>query len=169
MKILTTALAAAAFLAPVGAQATVVFNVNGTFQGGGTLTGTFSTNNSFTALEAVNLTATAFGTNTYTNVASASVSILPLFMQFNLVTPLRQLHLIFSPTLSASGATIAAGSYEAQGNLNNFRNLSGTVTAATPSGAVPEPATWAMMLTGFAAVGWGMRRKQRPSARLNFA
>lgn len=25
---------------------------------------------------------------------------------------------------------------------------------------VPEPATWAMMLLGFVAVGWGLRRKQ---------
>lgn len=167
MKILTAALAATAFLIPASAQATVIFNVNGTFQGGGTLTGTFSTNDTFTALEAVNLTTTAFGTNNYTNVASGSLSILPNFMQFNLSTPLRQLNIFFSPALSASGATIGAGSYEAQGNINNWRALSGTVTAATA--AVPEPATWAMMLVGFAAIGLGMRRKQRPSMRLNFA
>ena len=30
-----------------------------------------------------------------------------------------------------------------------------------PSGAVPEPATWAMMLLGFGAVGVSMRRRRR--------
>ncbi len=36
--------------------------------------------------------------------------------------------------------------------------------------AVPEPATWAMMLVGFMAVGFGLRRRKRPgAARLRFA
>jgi hypothetical protein len=30
--------------------------------------------------------------------------------------------------------------------------------------SVPEPATWAMMLTGFAAVGFALRRRKRPAA-----
>jgi outer membrane lipase/esterase len=34
------------------------------------------------------------------------------------------------------------------------------------SGAVPEPATWIMMLLGFGAIGFGMRRQRRVSARL---
>ena len=31
----------------------------------------------------------------------------------------------------------------------------------TPGGAVPEPATWAMMLMGFGAAGYAMRRRRR--------
>jgi len=31
---------------------------------------------------------------------------------------------------------------------------------------VPEPATWAMMLIGFGAVGWTVRRKRRPAASM---
>jgi len=31
--------------------------------------------------------------------------------------------------------------------------------------AVPEPATWAMMLLGFSAIGFAMRRKRRPALR----
>ena len=43
----------------------------------------------------------------------------------------------------------------------------GTTSSFTlnSTAAVPEPATWAMMLLGFGAVGFGMRR-QRKSARL---
>ena len=37
---------------------------------------------------------------------------------------------------------------------------SGTVNVAPP---VPEPATWAMMLLGFGAVGFAMRRRRRPA------
>ncbi len=36
----------------------------------------------------------------------------------------------------------------------------GTVNVAPP---VPEPATWAMMLMGFGAVGFAMRRRRRPA------
>ena len=35
--------------------------------------------------------------------------------------------------------------------------------------AVPEPATWSMMLLGFGAVGYSMRRKQRVSTHVRFA
>jgi len=44
--------------------------------------------------------------------------------------------------------------------------FSGTLSFA----AVPEPATWAMMLVGFGAVGFGMRRRQaRTAPRLQAA
>jgi hypothetical protein len=44
----------------------------------------------------------------------------------------------------------------------------GTVTF-TPTPAVPEPATWAMMLFGFAGVGFGMRRRKKQETRVRFA
>lgn len=37
---------------------------------------------------------------------------------------------------------------------------SGTINVAPP---VPEPATWAMMLLGFGAIGYAMRRRRRPA------
>jgi hypothetical protein len=36
----------------------------------------------------------------------------------------------------------------------------------TPQAAVPEPATWAMMLLGFGATGFAMRRKRRETRHL---
>ncbi len=41
-------------------------------------------------------------------------------------------------------------------------SYSGTLNVARVSGAVPEPATWAMMLLGFAGVGFAMRRRRQP-------
>ena len=41
-----------------------------------------------------------------------------------------------------------------------------TFGSATPGGAVPEPATWAMLIMGFGAIGGTLRRR---SARIAFA
>lgn len=38
-----------------------------------------------------------------------------------------------------------------------------------PSGAVPEPSTWAMMLVGFGAIGYGSRRRRTSSKTLQAA
>ena len=43
------------------------------------------------------------------------------------------------------------------------------VTSRTSDSAVPEPATWAMMLAGFGAIGFAMRRKRRQAVNYNFA
>jgi hypothetical protein len=44
------------------------------------------------------------------------------------------------------------------GNNNDTGDLGGTVTI-NPA-AVPEPATWALMLLGLGAVGWQLRRRK---------
>jgi hypothetical protein len=45
-------------------------------------------------------------------------------------------------------------------------NGPGTVTPG--AGAVPEPATWAMMIGGFGAVGFAMRRRQKVTTRISY-
>ena len=47
-----------------------------------------------------------------------------------------------------------------QGNNTGPGSLGGTVTINPAS--VPEPATWAMMLLGFGAIGWQLRRRRTP-------
>jgi hypothetical protein len=42
------------------------------------------------------------------------------------------------------------------------------LSSITVNSAVPEPATWAMMLIGFGAIGAGMRRRKANTPRLNF-
>jgi len=58
-----------------------------------------------------------------------------------------------------------AGGQTKQVNFDNVR------LTATPSAvaAVPEPATWAMMLVGFGAVGGTMRRRNARRTRVTFA
>jgi hypothetical protein len=44
-------------------------------------------------------------------------------------------------------------------NHDSSGSLGGTVTITA---AVPEPATWGMMLLGFAGIGVALRRSRRP-------
>ena len=47
-------------------------------------------------------------------------------------------------------------------------SYSGQLTFS-PNAAVPEPATWAMMLVGFAAVGAALRRRRKETVRVRYA
>ena len=72
----------------------------------------------------------------------------------------------FSANVTAtSTSTPIAFSFRNDPGFINLDSVS--VSSATP--AVPEPATWAMMLVGFGAVSFAMRRKQLKTVRLNFA
>ncbi|MEP7129707.1 MAG: FxDxF family PEP-CTERM protein [Sphingomicrobium sp.] len=53
---------------------------------------------------------------------------------------------------------IAAGNYTLNvlGNNSKTGTLGGTITIT----ALPEPGTWAMMLLGFGAIGWQIRRRR---------
>jgi hypothetical protein len=58
------------------------------------------------------------------------------------------------------------------GGVDNVDAIVDNITVSGP-GAVPEPATWAMMLLGFGLVGFGMRRRKAVGSttrvRYNFA
>jgi hypothetical protein len=63
---------------------------------------------------------------------------------------------------------LEAGNYvlTLTGNNSGVGSLAGTVSFA----AVPEPATWALMILGFGLVGGVLRRKERETrVRYNFA
>lgn len=61
---------------------------------------------------------------------------------------------VTAKTLVAGGATIAGSSYSG--------SLAGYTPGQTP--AVPEPASWAMMIAGFGIVGAALRRRRAPRA-----
>ncbi|QDZ09182.1 PEP-CTERM sorting domain-containing protein [Sphingomonas panacisoli] len=47
-------------------------------------------------------------------------------------------------------------------------NVGGTFAVTPAVAAVPEPATWAMMLIGFGVVGQSLRRRQTVSTRIRY-
>ncbi len=44
-----------------------------------------------------------------------------------------------------------------------------TATSSAVAAAVPEPATWLMMIVGFGAIGWGLRRRPARVAAMRTA
>ena len=56
-----------------------------------------------------------------------------------------------------SAPVFAPGTYQLTNTF--FPAQNSTLTISTVSGAVPEPATWALFILGFGAVGAGMRRR----------
>jgi PEP-CTERM motif len=64
--------------------------------------------------------------------------------------------------LAAAGITPTATAPE--GKLFTFNNA--FITASVQTAAIPEPSTWAMMLLGFAGLGYAGFRRTRKSPRL---
>jgi len=65
---------------------------------------------------------------------------------------------------SGSGSVIIDGmdwadSFASSGGANQ-QVLVNYLNASVPASSVPEPASWAMMLTGFGAIGFAMRRRR---------
>lgn len=112
----------------------------------------------------------SFATTDYSfNVNALQLGAGNYFLAFQNVTP------IFSDYLSAgvaqsgafqsdNGGVSYAAKYQNIGSV--ALSVSGEVLAA---GGVPEPATWAMMIIGFGAVGGVMRRKSKVTTRVSFA
>jgi hypothetical protein len=68
-----------------------------------------------------------------------------------------------------AGQALGAGTYTltVQGTRGDSGAFGGNV--AFEAAGVPEPATWAMMLLGFGAIGWQLRRRRGSSSSLAFA
>lgn len=102
----------------------------------------------------------AYSHNLFTQIASASASFsidtLLGTITHNTGTNTNLDWQIFSGTFFATGTSATL----------NFTNLTGGVNEgifldAVTLAAVPEPATWAMMLIGFGAIGFAMRRGRK--------
>lgn len=165
MTALTLALALVA--SPV--QASVTFTVTGTYSDGGTLSGTFTTDDALTTVQSTNLTVaggTGFDSVIFNQASYISAGTNKLPNSFSLFAGSsvdKSLSLFFSSALTLSGATLTSASSNYQEFVGTRTIVSGTVT--NPD-AVPEPASWAMMLLGFAGIGFAVRRRNAPAPQL---
>ena len=69
-----------------------------------------------------------------------------------------------SETYRLLSQALGAGTYTltVQGTRGAIGSYGGNV--AFQAGSVPEPGTWAMMLLGFGAIGWQLRRRRTSQA-----
>jgi hypothetical protein len=124
--------------------------------GSNLLSGTFSSSS---------LIASRLGTSGATfasGVIGTTISFTSDFLSFDALSLLDR---------STSLTAIAPGSFPGtNGALRTFRAVSGGQFSADPSptalaaAAVPEPATWTMLLAGFGLVGFSMRRRKNEVA-----
>lgn len=70
----------------------------------------------------------------------------------------------FGGTFSVAGNTLTFMAPQSSGNVTR----TSVITFDGANGAVPEPATWAMMVLGFGAVGATLRRRS-PQVRVRYA
>lgn len=127
-----------------------------------TITGYTLTNDVFNDL----LTAFTTGDVTVYNQAVADVaayaaSATSVFYQEGIVTDTLQRRLDNVPLFNTNFYKI---SITAQGSTDQS-SYSGTLSST----AVPEPTTWAMMLVGFGAIGFAMRRRRQSHPKVRFA
>jgi hypothetical protein len=136
---------------------------------GGTLTGTFTTNDAITQVTAIDLTSSSNGKfqgYTYNDIATLDSQRIPNSFRLSISLPsgnTDQLQLTFlKPLTTAGGTLLSAFSFEHQdfqGSGN--RVLSGTVSLATVAAAVPEPSAWMLMILGFGGAGVMLRNERR--------
>jgi hypothetical protein len=169
-KLLGSALAGAALALASPAQATIVttnYNVTST-AGSGTFTLDFDTNSSTYSLTALDFSLTGgaltFDTSNADVVGggpglvlggdTAGVSAIDTSLGLD------DFAFGFDPTQVSQGRTILY----TIGSLQSFATADVTITQITGEGSVPEPATWAMMLLGFGAMGFALRRRSPATA-----
>jgi hypothetical protein len=107
-----------------------------------------------------------FSATTATNPAS-TISLLQLFTGGTMTTVGSTL--VNSATGSGNTLTLTSAltpntwyTFQYNGTLATAGNVSGPASFYTLP-AVPEPATWGMMLLGFAGMGLTLRRRRRPA------
>ena len=85
-----------------------------------------------------------------------------------------------SPTISTSGQNFLGFLADSSTPISSITITSGTARISSIGqfriggvsravGAVPEPATWGMMLIGFGLIGGAMRRRTKVQRRVSFA
>ncbi|MHA6724116.1 PEPxxWA-CTERM sorting domain-containing protein [Sphingomonas sp. RS2018] len=190
--LLAAAISLAGITTATTAQAALVFTISkGVFRDGAAVSGSFTTSNdratildftlttgegSFTLDSNPNGAPIATKGFTFTSVNSSS-EIFSSGISFNVTGPDQTRRSIFinyrlADTIFGRPTATSFAERDAA-NERNSRIGEGLITAAVAmppvSGAVPEPATWAMMLIGFGGMGYAMRRNRRTTARIRFA
>jgi len=166
MKRLLSLVGVVLFFAAAQASANIVYTFSGvTFSDGGTLTGTFTTNNAFNTLIDFDIT-TSPGVGlgfTYTTLTAGSGSTsLPSIIVLSTATMDEILQVTFAGGLTATGAPILIGTFDSfeQAGPNARRDIVAGSAIVAPV-TVPEPSTLALLTIGALGVLTSVRRRRQ--------
>lgn len=168
VKLLSVVAGAAAITGTSPALAVpVTWNLNNvTFTDGGTATGSFTFDDAANAVSTFSIMVAGGNTDTfpavtYDNSDAGAFLFNAATFGFSLNDSTREIRFVTDAALTSAGGSVnlTSGGLAAECyNCSPYRlYASGTLQA----GAVPEPATWAMMLLGFAGVGFTVRSRRR--------
>jgi hypothetical protein len=182
MKLVFTALAAISGLALASSASAATFvpgSPNFTVSGN-PFSGPVSANIGNSGIPAGNFTDTflftlgqdGFGSGSVTTstaafLASTDTDFLSVFVN-GISVPINRTVNGIIETAGTSGVPITAGVLNSI-VINGFSRGQGSYGGQITFVPVPEPATWAMMLFGFAVVGYSMRPRGKKRARVRFA
>ncbi len=114
----------------------------------------------------------AFFTNTVGNIGGF-VQVLPGFIIENVLGFQNNIFATYDPSTAIGPIPVFNGGFQSPfqttgGNLiwQGLNNLTFTAELAAVGGAVPEPATWGLMIAGFGIAGAALRRKPKVSVSL---
>ena len=177
--LLSASVAAVALVASTSANAaTILWTLNSVvYDDGGTASGTFATDSTTGLATAVNISVTA-GPNlsAFTFDGATSQILNNIFFNNQSFVAVnnaftRYVSFAFVNPLTAPGSNplnIGIFPNRASWDCANCGNIRYAVSGFATSGAVPEPAAWALMIAGFGLVGGAMRRRQQ-SVRVTYA
>jgi hypothetical protein len=142
------------------AAANIAYTFSGvTFSDGGTLNGTFTTNDAISSLLNYNITTSpgiGIGFNYTPATTNSSSTSLPSILVLSTPSLNNILEVTFTG-LTAAGSPIRIGTFDSfEQTLTNRRDI---VAGSAIVGTVPEPETYAMMLAGLGLLGFAARRR----------
>ncbi|MHA6723459.1 PEPxxWA-CTERM sorting domain-containing protein [Sphingomonas sp. RS2018] len=194
MKNSNVYIASALLLASVAAPANaVVFNMSRSV-GKASVTGTITTDDTTGVLQTSNITAfdltlvdaqgtrtiTSTGDSPFISIFGSALTATTSGLFFNLSATGNNGFLLVNQGPQAfyciqtgacfdfDGAGEGVSTNYSRANITVARQTGIVQIASAATGAVPEPATWAMMLVGFGGIGFAMRR-QTVTTRIRFA
>jgi hypothetical protein len=115
--------------------------------------------------------------STHSDFSGAGASILSAFFgddesfTFSIAGESRTFSSLSQAELDAANSRLWGGihfRFDNDAGLELGRNVGARVLASGAFQAVPEPATWAMMIVGFGAIGVTARRQRRTTTRVSF-
>ena len=164
MKRFLSAVATALVLAAGPASADIIFTLSGSLDDGGTVSGTFTTDDAIGSLLDYDLTTSGANGFTYnTTTAPQNFSSLPNILVVETADLSHLLQVTFAGGLTATGGNIVAGGFDSFEQIPGGAHREITAgSAAVGTTAVPEPSTIALLgLAVLGVAGFVRRNRQR--------